>query len=140
MYSAHNPIGEDFRNSEVDAKTVVLLLNQVDPALLSEFTSGGRPTGAAPIHMVCSGRDHEEERCMILREMIRLAASPSIKVKESGATALHRAAGTGASKMLQILLEAGAHVNVQNAKGATPLDAATGSSGAALRAKMCFIG
>ena len=121
MYSAHKPIGEDFRNSEVDAKFVVLLLNQVDPALLSEFTYGGRPTGVAPIHMVCSGRDHEEERCMILRELIRLAASPSIKVKESGATALHRAAGTGASKILQILIEAGAHVNVQNAKWAPHL-------------------
>ena len=114
-------------------------MNQVDPALLSEFTRGGQPTGVAPIHLVCSGRDHEEERCMILREMLRLAASPSIKVKDSGATALHRAAGTGAAKILETLLQSKAHVNVQNAGGATPLDAATGSSKEALKVKLFLI-
>ena len=107
---------------------LVLLLNQVDPALLSEFTYGGRPTGVAPIHMICSGRDHEEERCMILREMIRLAASPSIKERTKGASPLHRAAGSGAVETVRTLIELRAHINQPNDQGATPLDAAKKSS------------
>ena len=100
------------------------ILRSCGPALLHEFTTGGRPAGVAPIHMLCSGRDHESERVDILREMLRLSASPSIKNKSNGATPLHRAAGTGSIALVEALLQVGAHVNATNNALATPFDAA----------------
>ena len=106
----------------------MLLLRQVNPLMLDEYTRGGRPTGVTPLHMLCSGRDHEQERQMILREMIRLAASPSIRERTKGASPLHRAAGSGAVETVRTLIELRAHINQPNDQGATPLDAARRSS------------
>ena len=78
--------------------------------------------------MVCNGADKAAERCESLREMVRLSASPSLKMKSNGASPLHRAAGTGAIEITKLLIELGAHVNAKNDAGATPLDAATKSS------------
>ena len=111
----------------------MLLMRSVNPLLLEEFTRGGRPAGVAPIHLVCSGKDHEAERCAILREMVRLSASPSLKEKTKGASPLHRAAGTGACELVRILLELGAHVNAVNDAGATPVDSASNSNAQARR-------
>ena len=122
---------EDFRLGRVDAHRLIALMKVADPRLLSEFTTGGRPAGATPLHMICSGVDNQVERVMILKEMIRLSASPSLKMRSNGATPLHRAAGTGATLVVQELLAARAHVNAQNDAGATPLDACYKSSGEA---------
>ena len=86
----------------------------------------------APIHMLCSGKDHEQERCSLLREMIRLSASPSLKERTKGASPLHRAAGTGAVEIVRTLIELRAHINQPNDAGATPLDAAKRSNTEAL--------
>ena len=120
---------EDLRLGTADGPTVISILRACDVHCLSEFTTGGRPVGVAPIHMLCSGRDHEQERVDILREMIRLSASPSLKNKSNGATPLHRAAGSGSKALVQALLDAGAHVNSLNNVGASPYDAAEKSSG-----------
>ena len=64
----------------------------------------------------------------MLREIVRLSASPSLKEKTKGASPLHRAAGTGACMLVQTLIELGAFVNQPNDAGATPWDAAHGSS------------
>ena len=106
----------------------MLLMRNVPPSMINEFTSGGRPTGVAPIHLACNGKDHQPERCTIIHEMVRLSASPSLKVKGSGASPLHRAAGTGACDIVKVLLELGAFVNQTNGAGATPVDAARGSN------------
>ena len=111
----------------------MLLMRSVNPLLLEEFTRGGRPAGVAPIHLVCSGKDHELERCAILREMVRLSASPSLKEKTKGASPLHRAAGTGACELVKALIDVGAHVNALNDAGATPVDAASHSNAQARR-------
>ena len=101
----------------------MLLMRNVPPSMINEFTSGGRPTGVAPIHLACNGKDHQPERCTIIHEMVRLSASPSLKVKGSGASPLHRAAGTGACDIVKVLIELGAHVSQTNEAGATPVDA-----------------
>ena len=103
-------------------------MRSVDPLVLEEHTVGGRPTGVAPIHMLCSGRDHEQERCDLLRELVRLSASPSLKEKTKGASPLHRAAGTGAVEIVKTLIELRGHLNQRNDAGATPLDAASRSN------------
>ena len=103
-------------------------MRSVDPLVLEEHTVWGRPTGVAPIHMLCSGRDHEQERCDLLRELVRLSASPSLKEKTKGASPLHRAAGTGAVEIVKTLIELRGHLNQRNNAGATPLDAARGSN------------
>ena len=131
---------EDFRLGTVDAQRLIALLRVVDPALLSEFTTGGRPPGATPFHMVCSGQDKQAERVEIIKEMLRLSASPSLKMRSNGATPLHRAAGSGARDVVEELLRSRAHVNLQNEAGATPLDACYRSSGkAAIFMKMILI-
>ena len=100
---------------------------QHEPSMVNEFTSGGRPSGVAPIHLACNGKDHQPERCTIIHEMVRLSASPSLKVKGSGASPLHRAAGTGACDIVKVLLELGAHVDQTNEAGATPVRATSKS-------------
>ena len=119
---------EDLRLGAVSPNLIMLLLHQVNPLMLEEYTRGGRPTGVAPIHMLCSGRDHEQERCMLLREMIRLSASPSLKERTKGASPLRRAAGTGAVEIVKTLIELRAHLNLPNDAGATPVDAARRSN------------
>ena len=119
---------EDLRLGAVSPNLIMLLLHKVNPVMLDEYTRGGRPTGVAPIHMLCSGRDHEQERQMILREMIRLSASPSLKEMTKGASPLHRAAGSGAVETVRTLIELRGHINQPNDAGATPLDAAKKSS------------
>ena len=126
-----NPLFQDFRLGDVDAPRFVALLQVVDPGLLGEFTTGGRPTGATPLHLLVSGKDKELERVEIIKEMLRLSASPSLKMRSNGASPLHRAAGTGAKHIVQELLSARAHVNAVNNAGATPLDACYRSSGEA---------
>ncbi len=59
-----------------------------------------------------------------------LARRADLEARDSkGATALHRAAGVGATALVQLLLDAAADVNAGKDKGATPLDMAMGSSG-----------
>ena len=119
---------KDFRLGTIDAIRFIALLQVVDNGALSEFTTGGRPSGVAPIHMICSGKDKQPERVDIIREVVRLSASPSLKVKGNESSPLHRAAGTGADKIVEELLRAGAHVNAVNDAGATPYDAALSCS------------
>ena len=98
---------EDLRLGNASPNDCIALLCAVDLACLDEFTMGGQPAGVAPIHMLCSGRGHELERVQVLHQMIRLAASPSIKTKTNGATPLHRAAGSGSEALTFALLSVG---------------------------------
>ena len=120
---------QEFRKGNVDGQMLISLLQVVDPALLSEFTTNGRPAGATPFHLICNASDKELERVEVMREMIRLSASPSLKMRTNGATPLHRAAGSGARHIVEELLAVRAQVNLANNAGATPLDACSGSNG-----------
>ena len=124
---------QDFRNGVASCQEVLLLLKHVDDMALQEFTSGGQPAVVNPVHMVCSGRDKEDERCEFLREMLRLSASANVKSQRTGCSPLHRAAGTGALMLVQTLLDMKAHVNAVNNSGATPMDTASNSSTEAYR-------
>ena len=113
-----------WRLGNCSAQELMVLMKILDPLMLSEFTTAGRPTGVAPIHLICGGADKEAERCTILLEMLRLSASPSLKIKGTGATPLHRAAGSGATEIVKVLIGVRAHVNATNDIGNTPLDVA----------------
>ena len=128
VYLATITTFKDLRKSDVSAIDVIAILDAVHPNSLDEQTRGGQPAGWGAMHLLCQAGDHPDERVQLVKHMLELRASPSLKAHSNGATPLHRAAGGGAAKdLVEVLLEARAHVNAKNNNGSTPLDAASGT-------------
>ena len=113
-----------FRTHALSCQQVITILGVAPPACLDEFTTGGQPAGVTALHMLCGGADRFAEREQIVRELIRLSAICSMRHQKTGATPILRAAGSGSTDLVRLLLELRADANVPNKDGLTPLDAA----------------
>ncbi|XP_067012407.2 protein phosphatase 1 regulatory subunit 12A isoform X2 [Anabrus simplex] len=74
----------------------------------------------------CDEARNEEERMMLAdaKEWLNGGESRDVPHPKTGATALHVAAAKGYIKVIRVLLQAGADINVQDYDGWTPLHAA----------------
>jgi len=79
---------------------------------------------------VCDGGVVEDESRVLPAVTVALAADPDVNaVNKAGDTALHSAAFQGFNKVVQLLVDKGADVNVKNKRGQTPLGALTAPRG-----------
>ena len=102
-------------------------------------TKSGRPTGYTPLHMACFGSDREFRRIWLVAALLERRAEIE-KRDASGNTPLLKAAGTGVTDVVKLLIEKTADIHVRNNRGVGALEMAKGSSshtGAALEAAGC---
>ena len=96
---------EAIRTEELSADFAGRVLDAGPDVFLNKLSSGGQPSGVAPLHMLCgSGRDHAATRCDVLRKLASRMAD--LEVRDArGATPLLRAAGVQAVEVVKTLLE-----------------------------------
>jgi len=114
-------------------KVVRGLITMMSLDRLQAKTTGGRPMGYTPLHMVANGSD----RLMVRAQLCQLLLERRVRVDpedNEGRTPLHLAAGTGVLDTAKVLVAAGANVHHLDNRGRNCLDKCTGSSG---RMKEC---
>ena len=90
-------------------------------------TESGRPAGYTPLHMACFGSDREFARIALVAALVEKRAN--IEARDaSGNTPLLKAAGTGVTDVVELLIEKTANPHVTNNRGVGALQMATGSS------------
>jgi hypothetical protein len=108
-HTALHLLMEEVRRGEASEGLALSVLNAVPTGLLDAVTTGGRPSGATALHMVCGqGRDSSQLRCRLVRELAERRAE--LELRDSrGATALLRAVGCQSPDVVAVLLEARAN-------------------------------
>ena len=113
-HSVYHCLAEAIRTEELSADFCFRVVDAAPDVLLNKLSTGGQPSGSAPLHMLCgSGRDHAETRCQVLRRLV--ARQADLEVRDSrGSTPLLRAAGVQAVEVVETLLELRADPRAQH--------------------------
>jgi len=123
---------ERLRLSAIDdeeARQDLLLLARAVPLEVVHLSTraDSRPASSMPLHMIASGADHLATRVAVAQLLIGRRASVN-SLTGQGATPLMKAAGTAAFDMVQFLIECRSDVNLENYRGQTACDMASGSN------------
>jgi hypothetical protein len=123
---------ERLRLSAIDdeeARQDLILLARAVPLEVVHLSTraDSRPASSMPIHMIASGADHLATRVAVAQLLIERRASVN-SLTGQGATPLMKAAGTAAFDMVQFLIECRSDINLENYRGQTACDMASGSN------------
>jgi ankyrin repeat protein len=109
-------------------EAALVLVEQTPPHVINAHTTGSQPSGYTCLHFACDGSDKKLARAGLVDSMLRRGASVDSR-DDKGNTAFLLASATGVTDVVEVLVHAGADVNVKNDRGLGCMQSAKRCSG-----------